>query len=152
MYKRQVCCRSWTLRASLCLAVAVAACGSPPPPARKTPTRETRERAYRANNVGVALLEQLKYPEAATAFRGALGIDSSLAIGHLNLSLALMYEQELDAAAKEATEAARLMPTAPQPACATYAPSSCKRWKKGNPQIWQMEQISRKNLTSSSEC
>ncbi len=111
-----VCCRSWTLRASLCLAVAVAACGSPPPPARKTPTRETRERAYRANNVGVALLEQLKYPEAATAFRGALGIDSSLAIGHLNLSLALMYEQELDAAAKEATEAARLMPTAPQPA------------------------------------
>ncbi len=66
--------------------------------------------------MGVALLEQLKYPEAATAFRGALAIDSSLAIGHLNLSLALLYEQELDAAAKEAADAARLMPSAPQPA------------------------------------
>ncbi len=111
-----VCFRHWTLRAGVCLALAAAACGSPPPAPRKVPTRETRERAYRANNVGVALLEQLKYPEAAAAFRGALGIDPSLAIGHLNLSLALMYEQELDAAAKAASEAARLMPSAPQPA------------------------------------
>ncbi len=111
-----VCTRLWTLRACVCLALAAAACGPPPPPTQTAPTRETRERAYRANNVGVALLEQLKYPEAATAFRGALGIDSTLAIGHLNLSLALLYEQELDAAAKESEEAARLMPSAPQPA------------------------------------
>ncbi len=111
-----VCFRHWPLRASVCLALVSTACGSPPPPAKKVPTRETRERAYRANNVGVALLEQLNYPEAAVAFRGALGIDASLAIGHLNLSLALMYEQELDAAANEAAEAARLMPSAPQPA------------------------------------
>ena len=110
------CFRHWTLRASLCLALAATACGSPPPPPKKTPSRETRERAYRANNVGVALLEQLKYPEAAAAFRSALGIDGTLAIGHLNLSLALMYEQDLDGAAKEAAEAARLMPSAPQPA------------------------------------
>lgn len=100
----------------MCVALVAAACGSPPPPKKAVPTRETRERAYRANNVGVALLEQLKYPEAAVAFRGALSIDPTLAIGRLNLSLALMYEQQLDAAVKEATDAARLMPSAPQPA------------------------------------
>ena len=45
----------------------VAACrGQTPPPAA------ARERAYRANNRGVALLEQFKYPEAAAAFREAL--------------------------------------------------------------------------------
>ncbi len=90
------------------------ACGSTPPPATG-PTRDTRERAYRANNVGVALLEQLKYPEAAAAFREALTIDPTLAVGRLNLSLALMYEQDLDGAAREATTASALMPTAPQP-------------------------------------
>ena len=90
------------------------ACGSTPPPATG-PTRDIRERAYRANNVGVALLEQLKYPEAAAAFREALTIDPTLAIGRLNLSLALMYEQDLEGAAREATTAAALMPTAPQP-------------------------------------
>ncbi len=79
------------------------------------PSRETRERAYRANNVGVALLEQLKYPEAAEAFRGALQIDSTLGIARLNLALSLLYEQDLDGAVREATEAARLMPSAPQP-------------------------------------
>jgi hypothetical protein len=73
------------------------------------------ENAYRANNLGVALLEQFKYPEASAAFRRALGIDASLAIAHLNLSLALLYSQDLPGAAAEATEAARLLPSAPQP-------------------------------------
>ena len=41
------------------------ACGKPTPPAAAA-----REDAYRANNLGVALLEQFKYPEAAAAFRG----------------------------------------------------------------------------------
>ncbi|HEX7940379.1 MAG TPA: FG-GAP-like repeat-containing protein, partial [Gemmatimonadaceae bacterium] len=61
------------------------------------------------------LLEQLKYPEAAGAFRNALTIDSTLATARFNLSLALLYEQDLDGAAREATEAARQMPNAPQP-------------------------------------
>ena len=74
-----------------------------------------RERAYRENNVGVALLEQLKYSEAATAFREALAADKTLGIGHLNLALALMYDQDLEGAAKEASEAARLVPAAPGP-------------------------------------
>ncbi len=76
---------------------------------------EARERAYRANNTGVAQLEQFKYVEAASAFREALQRDSSLAIAHVNLSLALLYAQDLAGAAREATEAAQLLPSAPQP-------------------------------------
>jgi cytochrome c-type biogenesis protein CcmH/NrfG len=74
-----------------------------------------REQAYRANNRGVAELEQLKYPEAAGAFREALQRDSSLAIAHVNLSIALLYAQDLTGAAREATEAARRLPSEPQP-------------------------------------
>jgi tetratricopeptide (TPR) repeat protein len=76
---------------------------------------EAREQAYRANNRGVAELEQLKYPEAAGAFREALQRDSSLAIARVNLSIALFYAQDLAGAAREAAEAARLLPSAPQP-------------------------------------
>jgi Tfp pilus assembly protein PilF len=76
---------------------------------------DARERAYRANNLGVAQLEQFKYAEAAGAFREALRRDRSLAIAHVNLSLALLYAQDLAGAAREATEAARLLPSVPQP-------------------------------------
>ena len=95
--------------------VVAAGCSAPPPARQAGPTRDARERAYRANNAGVALLEQLKYPEAAAAFRQALTIDATLAISHLNLSLALLYDQNMDEAEKEATEAATRMPSAPQP-------------------------------------
>ncbi|HUR34864.1 MAG TPA: FG-GAP-like repeat-containing protein [Vicinamibacterales bacterium] len=107
--------RAGGLCAATLLAAAIA-CGTPSPPPSQNPSRDTRERAYRANNVGVALLEQLNYPEAAAAFRNALITDSTLAIARLNLSLALMYEQDLDGALTEATQAATLMPAAPQPA------------------------------------
>ena len=82
---------------------------------RRSGRGEARERAYRANNSGVAQLEQFKYVEAAGAFREALQRDSSLAIAHVNLSLALLYAQDLAGAAREATDAARLLPSAPQP-------------------------------------
>ncbi len=108
--------RRWCAATVLCLAPALFAACSAPPPRPSGPTRETRERAYRANNAGVALLEQLKYPEAAAAFRQALGVDPTLAIAHLNLSLALMYDQNMDEALKEANEASTRMPAAPQPA------------------------------------
>ncbi|OFW31185.1 MAG: hypothetical protein A3H97_14970 [Acidobacteria bacterium RIFCSPLOWO2_02_FULL_65_29] len=91
------------------IAAAVTACGSGVAPV------EIRERAYRANNLGVALLEQFKYPEAEAAFREALTIDGSLAMARVNLSLALFYARDLQGAAREATEAARLLPSAPQP-------------------------------------
>jgi tetratricopeptide (TPR) repeat protein len=76
--------------------------------------RDARENAFRANNVGVALLEQFQYVEAAAAFRRASTIDASLAPPHLNLALALFYSQDLVAAAREAREAERLQPDAPQ--------------------------------------
>ena len=72
-------------------------------------------KVWSQNNLGVTLLEQFKYPEAAEQFRQALTIDSSLAIARVNLGIALLYAQDLAGAAKEATEAARLLPSARQP-------------------------------------
>ena len=83
---------------------------------RQSGPGDERERAYRANNLGVALLEQFQYAEAARAFREALERDRTLAIAHVNLSLALLYAQDPAGAAGEASEAARLLPSAPQPA------------------------------------
>ena len=95
------------------LTVTMVACSSSPSPS--PPPSATRERAYRANNVGVALLEQLKHPEAAAAFREALTIEGDLGVAHLNLSLALLYAQDYDGALREAEDAARRLPDAPQP-------------------------------------
>lgn len=78
-------------------------------------TLDVREQAHRLNNRGVALLEQLNYAEAERAFRDALASDHSLAQARVNLSLALLYQQQLDAAAGEAAHAARLWPAALQP-------------------------------------
>ena len=88
----------------------IAGCGQP-----TAPPGAARERAYRANNLGVALLEQFKYPEAGDAFREALTIDGSLAIARVNLSIALLYALDLQGAAREAAEGARLLPAAPEP-------------------------------------
>src|SRR6187549_1971289 len=74
------------------------------------------ERAYHANNRGIAFLERFEYPQAAAAFRDALQIDSGLGVAHLNLSLALLYSEDPTAADREAAEAERLLPDAPQPA------------------------------------
>src|SRR5213593_1507953 len=74
-----------------------------------------REEAYRANNLGVALLEQFKFDEAAAVFREALRREPNLGIAHLNLSIALLQSSDLEAARREASEADRLMPRAPQP-------------------------------------
>ena len=109
--------RRWcSTAAALAAATWLAACSADPRPAPVAHSRETRERAYSANNVGVAFLEQLRYLDAAAAFRDALSIDPTLAIGRLNLSLALLYEQDLDGAVREAAEASQRMPSALQPA------------------------------------
>jgi Flp pilus assembly protein TadD len=73
------------------------------------------EDAFRANNLGVARLEQFDYKAAAEAFREAARIDSSFAAARINLSIALLYLPDLDGAAREAAAAARLQPRAPQP-------------------------------------
>jgi len=74
-----------------------------------------REEAYRANNLGVSLLEQFKFDEAAAAFGEALRREPNLGIAHLNLSIALLQNSDLEAARTEAEAADRLMPGAPQP-------------------------------------
>lgn len=73
-----------------------------------------REDAYRANNLGVALLEQYKYKEAAENFRRALQIDPRLGIARLNLAIALYKLPDLEAALREAKAAAEQLPDAPQ--------------------------------------
>ncbi len=74
-----------------------------------------REDAYRANNRGVARLEQFEYERAATAFREALALDDTLAVARVNLGLALFYARDLEGATHEVTAAARLLPSALQP-------------------------------------
>jgi cytochrome c-type biogenesis protein CcmH/NrfG len=79
------------------------------------PTAPTREDAYRANNIGVALLEQFKYKEAAESFRTALKIEPKLNLANINLSIALFNVPDLPAAQREAQNAATLAPQIPQP-------------------------------------
>ncbi len=74
-----------------------------------------REDAYRANNIGVALLEQFKHKEAADAFRRALQLEPGLALARINLGIALFNVPDLQAAQKELQAAAALAPSAPQP-------------------------------------
>ena len=72
-----------------------------------------REAAYRANNIGVALLEQ--YSEKAVGeFRRALKLDPQLAIAQVNLAIALFYGSEYDAALREAKIAQTMAPNTPQ--------------------------------------
>ena len=74
-----------------------------------------REDAYRANNLGVALLEQFKHKEAADAFRRALQLDPGLVLARINLGIALFNIPDLPAAQKELQAAIAAAPSAPQP-------------------------------------
>lgn len=74
-----------------------------------------REEAYRANNLGVALLEQYNAKEAAASFSRALEIDSNLTIARLNLSIALYYLSDSTGAAREAQKVAAQIPEGPHP-------------------------------------
>ncbi|HEY0080260.1 MAG TPA: FG-GAP-like repeat-containing protein [Pyrinomonadaceae bacterium] len=73
-----------------------------------------REEAYRANNLGVALLEQFKHREGAEAFRRALSLNPRLDLARINLAIALYNLPDLEGALREAQEAARLAPRSPQ--------------------------------------
>lgn len=73
------------------------------------------EDAYRANNLGVAYLEQYDYPAAVTHLRQALQISPDLGIARLNLAIALFYSGELDAARREADAARGALPGRPHP-------------------------------------
>jgi Tfp pilus assembly protein PilF len=74
-----------------------------------------REDAYRANNLGVALLEQFKYKEAADSFKRALQLAPDLLLARINLGIALFNIPDLAAAQRELQAAATAAPNAPQP-------------------------------------
>jgi tetratricopeptide (TPR) repeat protein len=82
---------------------------------RQQQAARSREEAYRANNLGVALLEQFKHKEGAEQFRRALAVDPKLALARVNLAIALFNVPDVAAAQKEATVAAAVAPDAPQP-------------------------------------
>jgi tetratricopeptide (TPR) repeat protein len=73
-----------------------------------------RENAYRANNIGVARLEQYDFPAAVAAFRRALELDPALSLARLNLGIALFYAGEQDEARKELEAAKTALPDRPQ--------------------------------------
>ena len=65
-----------------------------------------REQAYRANNVGVALLERFEYEPAVASFRNALRLSPDLHVARLNLAIALLYSGRAQDAETEAKTAA----------------------------------------------
>lgn len=73
------------------------------------------EAAYRANNIGVALLEQYKAREAVDSFRRALAIKPDLPLARINLAIALYYLPDAEGAKREAEKALTLKPDAPHP-------------------------------------
>ena len=75
----------------------------------------TRENAYRANNIGVARLEQFDYKAAAAAFQQALEFDPQMKLAQINLAIALFNQQEVEGAFKAANSAVKNSPDAPQP-------------------------------------
>ena len=76
---------------------------------------EKREAAYRANNIGVALLEQYKAKEAVDEFRHALEIKPDFLIARINLAIALYYLPDAEGAKREAERALQQDANAPQP-------------------------------------
>ncbi|MCA1613375.1 MAG: tetratricopeptide repeat protein, partial [Acidobacteria bacterium] len=106
--------RSRPLRA-LCLTLAALAAFAPTPAQNETVRAESREEAYRANNLGVALLEQFKHREGAEQFRRALALNPALSLARINLAVALYNVPDIEEARKEAEAAAAAAPDAPQP-------------------------------------
>lgn len=76
---------------------------------------EKGEAAHRANNIGVALLEQYQAKEAADSFSRAVELKPDLLIARINLSIALYYLPDADGAKREAQKALNQDPTKPQP-------------------------------------
>jgi lipoprotein NlpI len=81
--------------------------------AASRPPDPQRERAYRANNIGVALLEQFDYEAAARSFRETLQLAPDLSVARVNLAIALFYGGKPAEAAVEARAAAERLPDLP---------------------------------------
>ncbi len=73
-----------------------------------------REEAYRANNIGVALLEQYEHAKGVEQFERALQLRPNFALAQINLAIALFNAQKLDEAKTAAAQALILTPNSPQ--------------------------------------
>ncbi len=73
-----------------------------------------REAAYRANNLGAALLEQYKAKEAVESFILALQTKPDLLMARTNLSIALFYLPDADGAKREAAKVLAQNPREPR--------------------------------------
>src|SRR5262249_3925867 len=81
----------------------------------RPPAGLNTEAAWRANNVGVAYLEQYSFPKATASFREALQADPNVAIARLNLGIALLYGGDAKAARTELETARGALPGRPEP-------------------------------------
>lgn len=82
----------------------------------QAPTRPAsleRERAWRANNLGVAQLEQYNYDAAIQSFQDALQTAPDLHVARLNRAIALLYGGRTPEAAADARVAAERLPGSP---------------------------------------
>jgi Tfp pilus assembly protein PilF len=100
----------------LCVAASFAAAARVFPARAQAPVDPAaREAAWRENNLGVALLEQFRFTDAADAFKRALGKDPSVLPARINLAIAHLYVPDIPAAKQAAEEALQAAPDAPQP-------------------------------------
>jgi tetratricopeptide (TPR) repeat protein len=83
-------------------------------PLQTPQSASTRENAYRANNIGVARLEQYNYPEAAASFQRALELEGGLRIARVNLAIAQLYAGKADEALRAARAVGEQAPDLPQ--------------------------------------
>ena len=97
--------------AAVVLVPMVALARAPAPP---SPPADL-EAAYRANNVGVSMLEQYRHDDAAASFRKALERAPGLALARANLAIALLNAPKLEEARTEARAAVAALPGVPQP-------------------------------------
>ncbi|MGA9772652.1 MAG: FG-GAP-like repeat-containing protein [Blastocatellia bacterium] len=98
-------CRLFLLAAIISISVWAATFNGISQTRTQSSTAAAREEAYRANNVGVALLEQFKYKEATVEFRRALKLYPSLGLARVNLAIALFNVPDVEASLLEAKAA-----------------------------------------------
>jgi Tfp pilus assembly protein PilF len=83
-------------------------------PALAADAPSTMKTVARANNLGVAYMNQQRGEDALAQFRAAIAADKTLAIPHLNAGIVLLVLQRLPESKAELDEAARLDPNNPR--------------------------------------
>src|SRR6185436_3169304 len=84
-------------------------------PRQAATAAQPNEDGYRANNRGVALLEQYRFDAALTELQKAVALLPRYAQARINLAIAQLYAPDLASAPRSAEQAASLDPRSPQP-------------------------------------